>query len=88
LILAEKEVTAVLNLQRQVAARSGLPELTSDAEIAQLSQTTSIDQVAETIRESLPSESSPGRAGNRNCNIGPVRWAQADSVCPASSASK
>jgi uncharacterized membrane protein len=56
LILAEKEITAVLNLQQKMAKRSGLADPTSDSEIAQLSQATSIDEVAQTIRESLPSE--------------------------------
>ena len=56
LILAEKEVTAVLNLQRQIAGKAGLPELTSDADVAQLSQQTSIDEVARTIKESLPAD--------------------------------
>jgi hypothetical protein len=56
LILTEKEVTAVLNLQRRVAEKAGLPAVIGDAEISQLSQTTSIDEVAQTIRESLPKE--------------------------------
>jgi uncharacterized membrane protein len=56
LILAEKEVTAVLNVQRRISAEMGLPEHTSDSEIAQLSQQTSIDEVAHTIKESLPAE--------------------------------
>jgi uncharacterized membrane protein len=54
LILAEKEITAVLNLQREVAVKAGLPAICGDADIAQLSQDTSIDEVAQTIRESLP----------------------------------
>ncbi len=54
LILAEKEITAVLNLQREVAVKAGLPAIPGDAEIEQLSQDTSIDEVAQTIRESLP----------------------------------
>ncbi len=56
LILTEKEVTAVLNLQRRVAEKAGLPAVTGDADISQLSQTTSIDEVAQTIRESLPKD--------------------------------
>jgi uncharacterized membrane protein len=56
LILVEKEVTAVLNLQRQVAVKAGLPAVIGDAEITQLSKETSIDEVAQTIRESLPKE--------------------------------
>jgi uncharacterized membrane protein len=56
LILAEKEMTAVLNLQRQVAVKVGLPAVISDAEITQLSKDTSIDEVAQTIRESLAND--------------------------------
>jgi uncharacterized membrane protein len=56
LILTEKEVTAVLNLQRQTAIKMGLPALRSDSEIAALSQETSIDEVAQSIRESLPKD--------------------------------
>jgi uncharacterized membrane protein len=56
LILVEKEVTAVLNLQRQVAVKAGLPMVIGDSEITQLSKDTSIDEVAQTIRESLPKE--------------------------------
>jgi uncharacterized membrane protein len=53
LILAEKEVTAVLNVQKQMAVKSGLPEFTKDDEVAQLSKQTSIDEVAQTIKDSL-----------------------------------
>jgi uncharacterized membrane protein len=56
LILAEKEVTAVLNLQRKLAAKAGLPEQTGNAEIAELAETTSIDDVARTIRESISTD--------------------------------
>lgn len=54
LILAEKEVTAVLNLQRQMALKMGVTEF--NPEIAQLSQQTSIDEVAQTIQESIQHE--------------------------------
>ena len=54
LILAEKEVTAVLNVQRQIARKIGLTEF--DPEIAELSRKTSIDEVAQTIQASIQSE--------------------------------
>lgn len=56
LLLAEKEVTAVLQMERQIAARMGLAELAKDAEITQLSEKTSIDDVAQSLKESLSSE--------------------------------
>lgn len=51
LILAEKEVTAVLNLEQEMAKKMGMREIAP--EIAQLGQQTSIDEVAETIKESI-----------------------------------
>jgi uncharacterized membrane protein len=56
LLLAEKEVTAVLQIERQLAARSGLTELATDEEIIQLSENTSIDDVAQTLKDALPAE--------------------------------
>ena len=56
LILTEKEITAVLGMDRQIADRLGLKKFDNDQEIEQLSQNTSIDDVAQTIKESLPSE--------------------------------
>jgi uncharacterized membrane protein len=55
LLLTEKEVTAVLQIQTQIAAKLGLSEVAKDAVITELSQTTSIDDVAQTVKDSLPS---------------------------------
>jgi hypothetical protein len=56
LILAEKEMTAVLKIQNQIAEKVGLAEVSRDIEISQLAEQTSIDEVVETLRESLPPE--------------------------------
>jgi uncharacterized membrane protein len=56
LLLAEKEITAVLQIERQIASRIGLSEVAKDAEIVQLSQKTSIDDVAQSLKDSMPSE--------------------------------
>jgi uncharacterized membrane protein len=56
LILAEKEITAVLRVERQIAAQVGLTEVAKDTEITELSRNTSIDTVAQTLKESMPSE--------------------------------
>jgi uncharacterized membrane protein len=56
LILVEKEVTAVLNLQRELNAEAGLSKQTSNTEIDELAEATSIDQVARTIRESITTD--------------------------------
>jgi uncharacterized membrane protein len=56
LLLTEREITAVLGVDRQVAQTMGLHHVASDEELTQLSQQTSIDEVAQIIRETLPSE--------------------------------
>jgi uncharacterized membrane protein len=56
LLLAEKEITAVLQIERQLAGRAGLAEVAEDSEIQQLSQKTSIDAVAQSLQDSMPSE--------------------------------
>ena len=56
LLLAEKEITAVLQIDRQIASRIGLSEVAKDAEIVQLSQKTSIDDMAQSLKDSMPSE--------------------------------
>ena len=56
LLLTEKELTAVLGMERQVADRVGLQKIANEREIEQLSQRTSIDEVAQTIKERLPPE--------------------------------
>jgi uncharacterized membrane protein len=56
LLLTEKEITAVLGMDRQIAGSVGLQKVAKDKEIEQLSQSTSIDEMAQSIQESLPSE--------------------------------
>ena len=56
LLLTEKEITAVLALDRQIAEKIGLHGVTKDTNIEQLSQDTSIDEVAQTIKEALNAE--------------------------------
>lgn len=56
LMLTEKEITAVLGVERQLAARMGLKEVAKDADIEQLSQQTSIDEMAQTLHEHLGDE--------------------------------
>jgi uncharacterized membrane protein len=56
LLLAEKEITAVLQIERQIADHAGLTEVAKDAAITELSQQTSIDDVAQIVKESMPSE--------------------------------
>jgi uncharacterized membrane protein len=51
LMLTEKEITAALSVQRDLAAKLGLQEVARDDAIEQLSQQTSIDEIAETLKE-------------------------------------
>jgi uncharacterized membrane protein len=56
LLLTEREITAVLGVDRQMAQSMGLHKVAADKEVTQLSQQTSIDEVAQIIRDSLPAE--------------------------------
>ena len=56
LMLTEREITASLGMQREIAASMGLHKIAADREVTQLSQQTSIDEVAQIIKETLPSE--------------------------------
>jgi uncharacterized membrane protein len=54
LLLTEKEITAVLTMDRRIADQVGLEPMQNEKELEQLSQQTSIDEVAQTIKENLP----------------------------------
>ena len=56
LILSEREITATLKIQRRLAAKMGLHDVAHDKETEALSQPTSIDDVAQSIRESITPE--------------------------------
>jgi uncharacterized membrane protein len=56
LMLTEREITAVLGVERQLAAKMGLKDVARDTEIEQLSQETSIDEMAQTLQEHLTEE--------------------------------
>ena len=53
LLLTEKEVTAVISMNQQIASKVGLSDMENSKEIEQLSQNTSIDEVAQDIQRSL-----------------------------------
>jgi uncharacterized membrane protein len=56
LLLTEREITAVLGMDRQMAQSMGLHNVAADKEVTQLSQQTSIDEVAQIIKDNLPTE--------------------------------
>jgi len=53
LLLTEKEVTAVIGMNQQIATKVGLSDMENSKEIEQLGQNTSIDEVAQDIQRSL-----------------------------------
>ena len=54
LLLTEKELTAMLSLNRGIATEVGLERQANTREMRELSQHTEIDEVAQTIKETLP----------------------------------
>ncbi len=56
LMLTEKEVTAALGMEREIARRLGLARLADEEEVEELSQQTSIEEVAEGLKESVIGE--------------------------------
>lgn len=56
LLLTEKEVSAVVRMNQEIAEANGLKSISRDKEIAELGRPTPIDQVAGTIQEKLGSE--------------------------------
>jgi uncharacterized membrane protein len=53
LILTEKEITAVVGMNRRIAVKLGLGDVGVDQDIEQLAKDTSIDEVAKSIQENL-----------------------------------
>jgi len=53
LLLTEKEVTALMNLERQVAQQIGLERAANSPELRELSRQTELEEVAKTIKENL-----------------------------------
>lgn len=55
-LLAEKEITKVLQTQRLICRRLGIDEVDSDPETIELSQVTAIDNLAHELEQKLPFE--------------------------------
>ncbi|MGA7315169.1 MAG: DUF1003 domain-containing protein [Silvibacterium sp.] len=56
LLLTEKEVSAVVRMNQQIAEHLGLLSISKDEEIRELGRPTSVDAVAATIQENLSGE--------------------------------
>lgn len=55
-LLAEKEITKVLQLERMICDRLGIEEAVSDPEVVELSEITAVDNLAETLDERMPAD--------------------------------
>jgi uncharacterized membrane protein len=55
-LLAEKEVTKVLQLQRLICRRLGIEEAEADREIAELSDVTAVENLAHELHEKIPTD--------------------------------
>ncbi len=53
-LLAEKEITKILQLQVLICARLGIKEAAADEEVQEMQEITSLDHMAEHVRENLP----------------------------------
>jgi uncharacterized membrane protein len=53
-LLAEKEITKVLQMVRAICGQMGLKDIIDDREIRELSQNTSIESLSKTLEERLP----------------------------------
>ncbi len=56
LLLTEKEVSAVIRMNQQIAEQVGLQGVAKDPEFKELGRRTSIDQVAQTIQDNIGGE--------------------------------
>jgi uncharacterized membrane protein len=56
LLLTEREISAVVRMNQQIAEHLGLRDISKDEEIQELGRPTSIDEVAQTIQENIPQE--------------------------------
>ncbi len=56
LLLTEKEVSAVIRMNQQIAEQVGLQGVAKDPELKELGRRTSIDQVAQTIQDNIGRE--------------------------------
>lgn len=55
-ILAEQEVTKILQMLAPVCSRLGLPQAATDAEVTELSGATAIGEIAKELKDKIPSE--------------------------------
>lgn len=56
LLLAEQEITTLIDIERRKSIHTGFSDIAEDNDIASLSQPTSIDHLTRTLQEELPLE--------------------------------
>ena len=56
LLLAEQEITTLIDIERRKSIHTGFSEVSEDQTIATLSQPTSVDDLTETLQSNLPPE--------------------------------
>lgn len=54
LLLTEKEITALLKINRQMAKETGLDQIANNPAVKELSKDISVEDIAQTITDSLP----------------------------------
>jgi uncharacterized membrane protein len=55
-LLAEKEITTVLQMVRAICGKMGLQNIAADKDIRELSQNTSIESLSQSLEDRLPEE--------------------------------
>jgi hypothetical protein len=55
-LLAEKEITTVLQMVRAICGHMGLQNIMADNDIRELSKNTSIESLSKTLEDRLPGE--------------------------------
>jgi uncharacterized membrane protein len=53
-LLAEKEITKVIQMSRAICGHLGLQNIVADKEIRELSETTSVESLSQTLDDRLP----------------------------------
>jgi len=55
-LLAEKEITTMLQLQQHLMSHLGMSEVAHDSQVQQLAEETAVENLADELKEKLPEE--------------------------------
>lgn len=56
LLLAEQEITTLLDIERRKSLRNDMPEIANDEDVRSLSEPTSVDELQRKLQEHLPQD--------------------------------